>query len=292
MKVLILYNESMRRYVIEYVNSLCVHPDIVSKKIDETTLLPTLNCKIIIVNWFHISEYGKMISLNLKHHNFNPNELDIGIVNLEQLSREYLVPQYLSVCANLKSTYPLLQLYDYSNGNIQIIANHGYQAKLLDYQFNREEVDKLKRFNSVPKETDVIMIGTNPTYEHRMNIYNTLKDRGVNIKFFTNLWDDDRDREIAKSRILLNVHYLPNYQLFETLRCNRWIFANKLVVTETSKANEQYYLNKYMITAPHDKLADTVIEVLRSYGDYEFNFNMSDADKSRSELLATLGILI
>jgi hypothetical protein len=291
MKVLILYNEGMRAYCIEYVKSLCIHPDIVAKQINDKTILPTLTCRVLLVNWLHIGEFERMLELNMAYHGVSREELDLGIINLEQLSRSSMLSQYLSVYFRLIHIYPHLQLYDYIQGNIATLESLKISAKLLEYQYRHDEVEKLKSFCSAgPKETDVVMVGCMSS-DHRMNIFNCLKEKGVNVKMINNLWEDDRDREIAKAKILLNIHYNPEYQFFESLRCARWIFANKLVITETSGHSENYYLNKYMMIEPYDKIVEKVVETLAFYNESTVNYDIIDSDNAREKLYLALGLL-
>ena len=291
MKVLILYNAGMRGYCIEYVKSLCVSSDIIAKQINDKTILPTLRCKVLLVNWLHIDEYERMLKLNMTYHGVRNEDLDLGIINLEQLSRPSMLTDYLNTFARMSGAFPRLQMYDYIQGNSAILESLRIPTKVLEYQYRQEEIDKLKLFCSAgPKETDVIMVGCMSS-GHRMNIYNSLKEKGVNVKFINNLWDDDRDKEIAKAKILLNVHYNTDYNFFESLRCNRWVYANKLVITESSRYSENYYLNKYIMIEPYDKLVEKVVEALAFYSEGCVNFNIVDSDVAREKLYLALELL-
>ena len=202
-------------------------------KISETTILPTLSCRLLLVNWLHIDEYNNMLELNINYYNFSKEDLLLGIINLEQLSRQDMMNWYINMYCQQLITYPRLELFDYINGNIEILKTLNIKSNLLEYQYNEDEVKKLKDFCNTPKDTDVIMVGCMSS-DHRMNIYNSLLNSGIHVKMMSDLWNDARDIEIAKAKILLNIHYMPDYKYFESLRCNRWIYANKLVISETS----------------------------------------------------------
>jgi hypothetical protein len=287
MKVLILYNEGMRAYCIEYVKSLCINSEIECMNINATTILPSLNYKILLTNWFHIDEYETMLNLNIQHHNASCDDLDIGIINLEQLSRQDMIHGLLNIYRRLIQTYKNLKLYDYIQGNIEVLKQYDLSSKLLEYQYNDEEVELLKNFNNQPKEYDVMMVGCMSS-GHRMNIFNALKQRNINAKYFTNLWADARDAEIGKAKILLNIHYTPNYAFFESLRCARWIFSNKCIITETSLNCEDYYLNKYMMTVPYDNIIDKVIETLSAEDNYKINFSEAEIAAQKESLFRAL----
>ena len=47
-------------------------------------------------------------------------------------------------------------------------------------------------------------------------------------------WGEQRDREIGKARILLNIHYSDTYNIYEALRCERWRFAGMPIISEPS----------------------------------------------------------
>lgn len=277
----------MREYCIEYVKSLCISSDFQCMQINETTILPSLDYKILLVNWLHISEYENMLDLNILHYNASRDDLDIGIINLEQLSRQTMMRGLLNTYSRLLPIYKRLKLYDYIQGNIEILKEIDISSRLLEYQYNNEEVSLLKSFNNQPKEYDVMMVGCMSS-DHRMNIFNALKEHNINAKYFTNLWADERDAEIGKAKILLNIHYHPTYAFFESLRCSRWIFSNKCIITETSLNCEDYYLNKYMITVPYDNIIDKVIETLSAEENYKINFSETELESQKESLLRAL----
>ena len=47
-------------------------------------------------------------------------------------------------------------------------------------------------------------------------------------------WGQERDDIIRRCKIILNVHHFECFNIFEHIRCDRLIFANKIVISENS----------------------------------------------------------
>jgi hypothetical protein len=92
-----------------------------------------------------------------------------------------------------------------------------------------------------------------------------LKEKGVNVFYVNNAWRDERDILIGKCKILVNIHYGDDYNVYESIRCDRWIFSGKVVVSESSQDQENLDIYPLVEWAPYDKLVDKVIETLKNY---------------------------
>jgi hypothetical protein len=143
--------------------------------------------------------------------------------------------------------------------------NHYY----LPYQINLEEIDKLKRFGLTDKKYDVIICTVNS--DKRSIIYNKLLEKGVKV-YNIGGWEDRRDIEIAKGKILLNIHYNTHYKIYESLRCDRWLLSGMMVITENSIDDNELDVKDLLIIEKYDNLVDKVIEVLLNYEKYYNNY--------------------
>ena len=72
------------------------------------------------------------------------------------------------------------------------------------------------------------------------------KKKNINVKIVTG-WNDERDKIIANSKILLNVHCYTNYNIYESLRCDRWLFSGNIVVTENSYDDNNNDMKNFLI---------------------------------------------
>jgi glycosyltransferase involved in cell wall biosynthesis len=149
-----------------------------------------------------------------------PKECKIGFVNTEQL----VVPEkYAEYKTYIKDD---IEIFDYSESNIKISG----KGTFLPYKEVPEETEKLKKFLEIRKQYDVVVIGT--ISERRKKIIDDLRKHELRVNFITELYDDERDQEIAKAHILLNLHFSDKYTEYETVRCDRWRFAGMKVITE------------------------------------------------------------
>jgi hypothetical protein len=195
----------------------------------------------------------KCIYINLQYpsHFFLENDFEtnskIAIVNIEQLRTS-------SFAAYKNFGF---KTFTYAPHDANDLGFQGY----LPYVTHKEETDKLKsHFKSY--EYDVVYVWENSDY--RMAIITELEKLGYKLKKISNFFEN-RDKEISKAKILLNVHYLPSYELHEAIRCDRWIAAGKLVVSQVSRPGSYFGMDKFMHIAPYEKIVETVKYVLTNF---------------------------
>jgi hypothetical protein len=147
------------------------------------------------------------------------NGQQIKFINTEQLSVPSKFEEYKQYAL------PNIEVYDYSLENIRISGKGIY----LPYTENLQETIKLKQFLSQEKLYDFAIIGT-PS-EHRINQIQKIIEKGYTV-YYVHGWNDERDSEVGKCRNLLNIHYSPEYKLYEPIRCERWRFAGMTIYSE------------------------------------------------------------
>jgi hypothetical protein len=150
--------------------------------------------------------------------------------------------------------------YDYQQSLI-------HKFKYLPYQITSDETNHLTTLimNS-NKYYHVALCSVNQS-KQRLNIYTQLKKKGLNV-IDVEGWKDDRDRKIAKAKILVNIHYDSDYQIFEHLRCDRWILSGMLVVSENSVSDDTSDCKDLIITTSYDRLVDNIVKILDNYQEY------------------------
>jgi hypothetical protein len=140
-------------------------------------------------------------------------------INTEQLSVKLKLDEYTSF---IKKDF---QIYDYSLHNIRITGTGTY----LPYREKTEETVALREFLKQPKDFDFAVIGSDS--EHRTKIMQVLKKRGYTIHHVKG-WNAERDIQVGRCKALLNIHYDGDYQIYESIRCNRWQFAGMQIYSE------------------------------------------------------------
>ena len=192
----------------------------------------------------------------------HPNT-EIGFLNLEPLNipiRLKHVLEILNKYANINIKY-----YDYSKSNISIISGH-IKVKNpihLPYVCSPDEIKSLIGYGNCSKEFDFgIIHSMNNYYSKTSNITPPRRNKVVKflIKsgFKINLisgWGDDRDTELGKCKIILNIHgqltdnEYPQKEeistIFEHIRCNRLLEARYTILSEENYNLDRDFIKKY-----------------------------------------------
>lgn len=191
----------------------------------------------------------------------NKQPSNVYFMNTEQLTRSH----WLRI------------VKEYINKGIKVFDYDLYQSKLdvkinyLPYQLNFDELSKLtKIIKNTDKLYHVAFCSTNQSNK-RKAIYNGLQSRGLKV-IDVNGWGEMRDREIASAYILINIHYDVNYQIFEHMRCDRWIMSGMLVVSENSLSDELLDCRDLMICDDYQHIIDKVIDVVEHYQEYYIEY--------------------
>ena len=151
---------------------------------------------------------------------------------------------------NILKLYPNFEYYDYSQSNLKILGKNeiDIQDKIyLPYKCSDEELEKLINLNkNTKKEFDfgILKASGGVITERRLKIVNFLKENNFTVNIIDG-WADDRDMELAKCKIILNIHgNLDNTisYIFEHIRCDRLLESGFNILSEDS-----YHLNKVFI---------------------------------------------
>jgi hypothetical protein len=199
-------------------------------------------------------------------------------LNTEQLTRNEMIPFVFTEFEKLKKNIEKLGenafigYIDYSAQNIQIVKEKQLfnliekQIHCIPYQYNDREIDKLKSFKATySSKVDFAFSGAMSPY--RSNILSQIKSH--NKLIIVKGWDEIRDKLISASNVLLNVHYNNNYNIYESIRCDRWIFSEHLVLTENSYLNDTIDLKDLMICANYSDIPAIANNIKQNHTLYE-----------------------
>lgn len=203
--------------------------------------------------------------------NENRNKCEISILQTEPLN----LPWRLNAILDIHTKYPSIKIYDYSKSNIKILNQHNItNCEYLSYNIQQDEFNKLTTFlsengganvnngnnklydfgfiynwKSLPVETQHII---NPP--RRSNVVDFLRNNGFKVNIIAG-YDDDRDIELAKCKVVLNIHGQINNNptpsdsecsnIFEHVRCDRLLETGYTVLSETSYELDHEFTNKY-----------------------------------------------
>lgn len=178
---------------------------------------------------------------------------DSIIYNLEQVTPGSLAmrPHYLEALSRYA-------VWDYSLRNVEILRAAG--LKNVCHAPCGYVPEMIRLDPDYPKDIDVLLYGV--FNERRAAVLEELRKRGINAVGRDRLFGADRDFLIARSKMILNVHYyLPG--ILEIIRLGYLLANRKLVVSERNP--DTHVPDEYedtCIFCPYDKLADSIAMLL------------------------------
>ena len=176
---------------------------------------------------------------------FKDKNVELSILNLEPLNISARLNVFLSKIVQ----YKFFKIYDYSLSNIKILNNRDFKNTAhLPYIVTDKESDYLKDINKAEKTYDFGLINwTNPPTPHRrQTVVEHLKKHGYTVNIVMG-WGVNRDKELAKCKIILNVHgfYHETSRIFEHIRCDRLLGAGFKILSEDSYELPTEFIEKY-----------------------------------------------
>lgn len=172
--------------------------------------------------------------------------------NTEQLSR---TKELQDVIETIRKTNPV-QVWDYSKTNIDILKQHGIDATFISIISDETYLNKLRSWRTEILY-DVGFCGSSSP--RRQLIIDQLKSAGLTVRFIENIHGDARDQELAKCRVLINIHYGDDFKIFELARCEPWLRVGVPVISEHSLDDDDRCIN-----VSYEKLAETTIHHLNT----------------------------
>ncbi len=249
-KIIIIGNINYRAYVEEYINSIKNKLQCDEQFFYSNTIPSSLNFKSDNVIYII---YYPLDGLINKYDN-------VYFINAEQLS---ITRFYNDIKTRIDSG---IKYIDYNIENCLLLS---LNCSYIPYQYCDNEIAKLKEFCKVEPKYDIGIVGTKSAY--RNSIVEQLDKRGIKYHYIVG-WKDERDKQIAECRILLNLHYDKDYQVFEHLRCDRWLFAGKMVISDETIFMDSLDIKDLVIFEKYDKLVDKVVDVIDNYDKYYNDF--------------------
>jgi hypothetical protein len=173
--------------------------------------------------------------------------------NLEQLGDDLpwmTMPEFV----DLFRRYPT---WDYSQANIEYLAAMGLPRPTyvpIGY------VPELTRIAQAAEDIDVLFYGA--LNGRRYAVLRDLHDRGLRVKWLSYVYGASRDAWIARSKIVLNLHYWEA-KIFEITRVS-YLLANRRAVVSEHGADPtlERDLQSGIAFADYDELVDRCLELV------------------------------
>lgn len=176
------------------------------------------------------------------------------LFNTEQLTRNDIQ----NIITLYKNNEHIIEIWDYSLANISIWNSFGiYNVKHTPFKIWPSYRDKLLSYNSEQKYNfDIGFVG----WVHgskRIDMLQEIIKHNISIDIIENVYGEERDKRLAKCKILLNIHFDNDYQIFEQLRCFAWRDIGKIIVSENSLDNDDKCIN-----VPYNQIITTLLGLL------------------------------
>tara|TARA_A100001015_G_scaffold173910_1_gene193319 strand:+ start:785 stop:1660 length:876 start_codon:yes stop_codon:yes gene_type:complete len=256
----------------DYLNSL----DIFYKYIKVEELNKYYNNKDLFIlgqMWFWDIEYRQ----------------NIMFLNVEMLTESLRCDHIIQM---IKKNIPII---DYSLTNIEIMKlkikefNLDYNESNLihlPYQYNYNE-DQIIKNKTNEYDYDIGIINafievsdTNSSkLEYRRNkIWELVKNEDWN---YINIlgWGDERDKIIKKCKIILNVHNFDVFKVFEHIRCDRLIFANKIIISDLSLNSNNLDIYPCIIWKKFEDIIPTAKYILDNFNTFNNKIELQKSYK-------------
>jgi hypothetical protein len=206
---------------------------------------------------------------NINLSNETKNIIHIFYLNTEQLTRmdmKEFIKNNINILINLRNINKNIKIniIDYSTQNIILLKEliKDIDIYYIPYQYNINEINKLKKFQQLTPNNDYSFSGTMSNY--RNEIIQKIYNNNITINNINNSWYNERDMKIGQTKILLNIHFNKNYNIYESIRCDRWIFAEKIVISEDTYNNDLIDLKDFIIFLSYNELANNAINIIKN----------------------------
>jgi SAM-dependent methyltransferase len=186
-----------------------------------------------------------------KIHNFILPKESI-IYNFEQIDKNssWLTASYIDLLKNNK-------VWDYSIENIKLLKHLGVKDITHMPIGHVNQMERIEK--SEYPDIDVLFYGS--INERRKKILDQLKSTGLNIVTVFGVYGKDRDALIARSKIVLNIHFYES-KIFEIVRISYLLSNGVCVVSENGNDNFENEFNDSIILTNYDDIVNTCLKLL------------------------------
>jgi hypothetical protein len=240
MKIKIYCLETRKKFMYDYIHSISKYIDFDLCYNDGTIGTELIND----IKQFDILIFLQDVPEKIK--NIKKYKNKIFVLNTEQLSRKIKLNELCSYD----------NIIDYSLENIQLMNR---DAMYFPYGINHSEIYNFE------KTSNICFIGA--ISEKRKYIFDKLYEKGIIVDII-NDFSEEKDIVLFKYKILINIHYNDEYNIFEHLRCDRCIFNKMIIISECSLYDNLNPLKDKIILTDYEKMVDKITEVIYDYHNY------------------------
>jgi hypothetical protein len=177
------------------------------------------------------------------------------LYNTEQLSRKSCLHILISYAKNPKC----IEIWDYSHANVEICKRHNITTRHVPLSMPECALSKFRLLRMGGQPYDFGFAGCDSP--RRKKIMDGLENAGYKINYIVEKYGEERDIEMAKCKILLNIHVLDDFLVFESARCEPWLAIGWPIISEHSIDDDPRCIN-----VTYEELVNKSIEMLENIG--------------------------
>jgi acetyltransferase-like isoleucine patch superfamily enzyme/SAM-dependent methyltransferase len=180
---------------------------------------------------------------------------DSILYNLEQIS-----PDSPWLTRNLLEQFKAFEVWDYSLTNIHNLQGLGvHHVKHVPIGY-APILSKIPQCSRAQQDIDVLFYGS--LNERRDRILHQLQDRGIKVATLFGVYGPERDKVIARAKIVLNIHFYEA-KVFEIVRVSYLLANQKFVISEQSPNDpDTDFLDQGLVFVPYEELVETCVKWL------------------------------
>jgi hypothetical protein len=209
-------------------------------------------CDYILAE-FLLSKQSPMRSVPLffNHHAIKEIDPTVNYIfyNTEQITRDC---EKRDVLAMIRSHPNVIEVWDYSVVNYELLKGEGVNVKYVPFTLTPYLRSFFAPLLYTPKQYDIGFCAFESP--RRKYILDALKAKGFSVHYLQRVYMFDRDKELSKCRLLINIHYGDDFQVFEKTRCEAWLRVGYPLISETSLDPDP----RCLANVPYDKLVETI----------------------------------
>ena len=256
----------------DYIHSMNLFDDVIHiQEFSISKFKSTDSIYVITQMWLHLDENNQHIVDEMLSTN------RVVFLNVEMLSEIIRMEHILEL---IKKG---IQIADYSIANILFLKEYAKEHNIpitkeviyLPYQYNLRDQVQLQNIddkydydigiiNALPTQSDTV--DSSNTYR-RTKMWNDLHKtqwKCINIMG----WGKERDELIKRCKVIINIHHFEAFNIFEHIRCDRMIWAKKIIVSDNSLGMDKLDITKYIFCEEFDNIIPMAEKVLQNFTDY------------------------
>lgn len=228
----------------------------------------------------------------------NPNFYFLNVEHLSESSRLNHIIKFLKHNITILD-FSLANIFIMNNKIKELSINYTKKILYIPYLFNKKE-NAILQNDSNEFEYDVGIINAciqvsssvDPTNVYRRNkmwdMIQKQKWKVINIMG----WKEERDTLIKKCKIIINIHHYNCFKIFEHIRCDRLLFANKIVISDKSYFQHMLDIKDYVIWEDFDNIISKTQYILDNFDQFNCKRDMSTVIHNRREHVKKMKLLL